>query len=375
MKTNEYKKLNWATQILDRYVAGEFLFGYLVALGVVLGLRVMVDLFVQFDEFVEAKDNIRPGLIQVVGYIAGYYGPKIFEYFRDFSGMIIMLAASFSLARMTRQNELTAILASGISLKRIVAPIVLMGFVLNLLMVADQELILPGLADKLTRSHDEVAERNVIKDIFVRDGRDNLLFAGRFDPDRLALRNVLIVLRRQGNMIGRITADEATWNAANKSWQLSAGLFYNDDFQQGGTGLAAPIESYPSELTPDYIWLQRHSNFKSLMSSHDLKQLVRKRQLKQIEQLEAIGETHFRLADPIINMVMLLLSLPMLVSRERRSTPTALGLAIAGAGGCFVVTFICKLLAGMAIPPFLAAMIPIVVFTPLAILTLDSIKT
>ena len=41
----------------------------------------------------------------------------------------------------------------------------------------------------------------------------------------------------------------------------------------------------------------------------------------------------------------------------------------------FLMTFACKLLAGAAIPPFMAAMIPIVVFTPLAILTLDSIKT
>jgi lipopolysaccharide export LptBFGC system permease protein LptF len=36
--------------------------------------------------------------------------------------MVIVIAAVFSLARLTRNNELIAIMASGVSLKRILAP-------------------------------------------------------------------------------------------------------------------------------------------------------------------------------------------------------------------------------------------------------------
>ena len=74
-------------------------------------------------------------------------------------------------------------------------------------------------------------------------------------------------------------------------------------------------------------------------------------------------------------MVMLLLGLPMLVSRERRNTKTAMFLAFAGAGGCFVATFACKLLGGAVLDPLLSASLPIIVFLPLSVLALDGLKT
>ena len=100
---------------------------------------------------------------------------------------------------------------------------------------------------------------------------------------------------------------------------------------------------------------------------------------------ETITEKHFRFTDPIINMVMLLLGLPLLVSREKRSTKTSIGLAMLGAGGCFIVTFACKLMVGEDIfgqffsnqdfTYALLAWMPIIIFLPLSVLALDSIKT
>jgi hypothetical protein len=84
-------------------------------------------------------------------------------------------------------------------------------------------------------------------------------------------------------------------------------------------------------------------------------------------------------------MVMLLLGLPLLVSREKRSTKTSILLTMLGAGGCFVATFACKLMIGEDIfgrfisnqyfEYALLAWLPIIVFMPLSVLALDSIKT
>ena len=110
------------------------------------------------------------------------------------------------------------------------------------------------------------------------------------------------------------------------------------------------------------------------MSSSDLKRLLQRAQ-RPGELAETLSEKHFRFTDPIINMIMLLLGLPLFASREPKSSTAAFLLACLGAGGCFVATFACKLLAGGLLAPLLAAFIPIIIFAPLSVLALDGLKT
>jgi len=376
---NKKQASNWSLSfsLIDRYVSKEFLVSYLIALSVLLSLVILIDLFVMFDEFVETESDAKsPGVFEVVAKIFDYYGPKVFQYFRDLSGMIVLLAAAFSLARMTRQNELTAVLASGISLKRVIAPIIFLGFLLNMLLVVDQEFILPRLADKLVRRHDESSARRTVR-VWNLPDREKALLSGRYDPEKKVLSKLYVILRKEGRLTGLITADRAErWNPKEKSWRLINGLCFRfGNAEEAGAGDSMdPCASYRSDLSPEYLWLQRNSSYKSLMSSKELSRLL-DRDLKRGEYAEIISEKHFRFADPIINMVMLLLGLPMLVSREKRSTKTSIFLAIMGSGGCFLATFACKLLAGGMMPPLLAAGLPIVIFLPLSVVILDGLKT
>ncbi len=92
MGQSQKLEISLSPSILDRYVAREFITGYLVSLGVVLGLRVVLDLFIEFDELIEPRGDQRsPGAIDVIMNIVGYYGPKLLEYFRDFSGTLRVL--------------------------------------------------------------------------------------------------------------------------------------------------------------------------------------------------------------------------------------------------------------------------------------------
>jgi lipopolysaccharide export system permease protein len=363
-------------RILDRYVAREFLISYLIAIAVVLSLRIIMDCFLELDEFLEATSTGESvSILTVLWRILDYYGPKTFEYFRDFSGTIIVMAAAFSLTRLTRQNELTAVLASGVSLKRIIAPIVLLSVLMNMLMVFDQEFILPHFADKLIRRHDETEQLRTVRIWLLPDKDGALVNAPLYDPQTKTMENLLVIFRRDGLPAGRLTAKHATWDPQQKNWILTDGLYYTDN-NSSETQYQEPqkVLRYDSSLTADYLWLQRHTASKSLMSSSDLSDLL-KRGLRPTDRAEAISEKHFRVTDPIINMVMLLLGLPMLVSREQKNTKTAIALVLLGTGGCFLVTFACKILAGGSVNPLLLAWLPIIIFLPLSIFILDAIKT
>ena len=370
-------------RILDRYVAREYLVSYAIAIVVVLSLRLLLELFVEFDELVETRtDGIAPDMGEVLVNIFNYYGPKVFEYFRDFSGAIVLLAAAFSLARMTRNNELVAVLASGVSLKRIIAPIIVLGFILNMLMVVDQEIVLPKMADELARRPDEVTQLHTIQNMFLPDRDQALVRSREYDPGRKTMTDILVILREQGQLAGLISAQKGHWDG--RAWILTDGkkwtVRHGDERSAPTTEYVQSVQRYKSDLTPEYIWLQRNSAFKGLLSSRELSELLQQ-SLRPTDRAEAISEKHFRITDPVINMVMLLLGLPMLVSREKRSTKTAIFFAFMGAGGCFVVTFVCKLLAGGGVyvggdfKQLLLAWLPVIVFLPLSVLALEGIKT
>src|SRR5207237_7702334 len=113
-----------------------------------------------FDELAEVKTQAGSGLdsmLSVSSAIAKFYFHQSFLFFIQLAGVIPVVAASFTLLRMSRFNELTATLAAGVSLLRMAAPIIFCGIILNLVLLPiDQELLVPHMIPKLTRSHDEL---------------------------------------------------------------------------------------------------------------------------------------------------------------------------------------------------------------------------
>ncbi|MHC5157821.1 MAG: LptF/LptG family permease [Planctomycetota bacterium] len=116
-------------KILDRYIAKNFLYGYCIVLFVMIGMFLTIDLFMHLDEFAELlteHPELNLTVKDVVVDIIRFYSIRCILWYKDMAGMIIVIAAVFSLSRMTRNNELIAVMASGVSLKRILAPILLL---------------------------------------------------------------------------------------------------------------------------------------------------------------------------------------------------------------------------------------------------------
>ncbi len=89
--------------------------------------------------------------------------------------------------------------------------------------------------------------------------------------------------------------------------------------------------------------------------------------------LEKIMYTRF--TQPIMNVVMLLLGIPFLLTREPRRLIRNIMYCIAVAGVCFVGTFVMYQMAGRVVPSLLGAWLPVLIFGPLALAMLDAIKT
>jgi lipopolysaccharide export system permease protein len=364
-------------KLLDKYVAKNFLIGYVIAFCVLIGLRIIIDLFVNLDEFTEHADL---GAFAVIGNIFSFYALHSLLYFRDFAGMIIVVAAAFSLGKMIRSNELVAVMASGVSLKRVIVPIVILSVLLTGLLVIDQELLIPPLSDKLVRGQDALPGQEKYDVWFIDDENGSLICTEKFDVKTSTMYRPTIITRNKKAdsvvwaVTGRISAEKAVYNPKTGRWDLTNGML----IEKGSIAGPQPIASYTTNITPKDIPVRRRAQHITMLSSHQLSVLAaQKTKIKDLAQL--YSEKHFRITDPILSLVMLMVSLPILVCRDPKSMKLAIMISFAATTGCFITTFICKMFATEAvfdrIIPEFWAWLPIFIFAPIAFIELDSMKT
>ncbi len=372
-------------KILDRYILRAFFTNYLIALGVMIGLYIVLDLFVNLDEFTKIKSDTKA---QTFAKIIDYYGYNLFLYFSQLAGTILLVAACCTLARFHRTNELTAILASGTSLYRVATPVLIASLGMNAVWFFDQEVVIPRFADKLARKHGDIEGRRSFAVWFQPDRDNSLVSATQFHPRAREMRGVLIMKRdREGRMIEVIRADRARWDEERLVWHLEKGM------QTRFTGRAAPdtdvgrpvtsveelggvtVNEYASDLTPKELALQQASLWTSFLSLPEIEKLQQR--FAETGTTEFIKIKHRRLTVILINMIMLCLGMPFFLNRERVSVIVAGGQCLAVCGLCYVLTFICQSvdLGALGMSPALPAWLPVLIFGPIAVLFMDSIKT
>jgi lipopolysaccharide export system permease protein len=365
-------------KILDRYIAKSFLVGYAISFCVLIGLRIIIELFVNLDEFAELANR---GLPAVVFHILTFYAYRTTLYYRDIAGVITVVAAAFSLGKMVRSNELVAMIASGVSAKRIVGPILVLALLFTGLAVANQELLIPAISDKLTQNPDEMEGEETFSVWFVADSRGSLLCSDRYDASTATLYQPTIITRKPTDnaglweVTGRISADFAQFDSKTGRWNLTNGVFMGAE-----PGPLQPVVSYYApDLSPKEIPIHQEAGYKALLSFRELSALAAQK-TKIRDVVELLSQKHFRITDPLINLTMLMVSLPVLICRDPRAMKSAILVSFALTAACFVTTFVCRMLATEVVltdrvMPELWAWLPVFVFMPIAFIELDSMKT
>lgn len=377
-------------RLLDRYIVRSFLLNYLLAFAVMCGMYVLLDLIVNFDRFSKgaAMAGESTALMGSMGLdILEYYSYQLLVIFQQVAGAIPLMAAGFTMVRMTRHNELTAMLASGVSLYRVATPIVLVSIIFSGLVIVDQEVLMPACADKLIRKHEEVNRTASKTDpvFFIKDADNSLFMASAFDSTAQTLKDVRIIQRDEdGTPIGRIMADSAVWNPNLKNNPGSAGgwQFKNARHIDDRTGndptkkLAERVDAtydYFTNLSPQQLDLIATKKAVDYLASSQIQSLIEASLGPTRASLEKTMHTRF--TQPIMNVILLLVGIPFLLTREPRQLVFNMFYCTAATSIIFAATFVLYQAAGTVVPPVLGAWLPVLLFAPVAVAMLDTIKT
>jgi len=178
--------------------------------------------------------------------------------------------------------------------------------------------------------------------------------------------------------LGMIQADAAVYNKSGGGWTLKNG-WYKPVPQPGET---PPLENvsvgekrgfYVTDIDPTALERQKRSEFFNYLSFGETRRLLGSSQVNS-PVVEVAMHKHF--AKPILNLVLLLLGLPFIVGQEGKSYLLSVMYCI----GVFVlvlgVEYVAVEFGGRGdLPPALAAYMPVFIFTPVAILALDNVRT
>ena len=364
---------------LDRYVLRSLVINYVLGLGTMLSLYVALDMFVNMDEFTEHGYPFGT----VLRNIASYYWPNLFVYFKQLSGAITLFACAATLARMRKLNELTAVLASGVSLHRVAAPVLGFALATSVLLVVDTEVLIPAVAHRLARDHDDIDGRRAYEVPFLRDADGSLLSAAKFDPIEQDLQGLLVLYRdAQGDIAATLEADRAYWEPFDDPegggrWRLVRGqLITRTTGPRSGLGpssgqVVTERLYYESDLSPKIIELRQSEGWVRFLSLAQLRDL----QKTGAAGAAAIAQTrHGRQTAPMVSLVLVLLGVPFFLNRMPAQVLSDATRCVGLCGLCYVVTIMGQTLRTESVSP-LPAWIPIFVFGTWAVVLIDRIRT
>lgn len=314
---------------LDRFVLRGFAGAAAVALAFFTGLYLLLHFFNRMGSLDAASEAFTAhGDNAFVGFCR-YYAVNLPFVLCEMAPYAILLGAMWTVQQMGRRNELVMVATSGVSLRRMAVPLLLLGFVMAMGFSAVREEVLPRLAERRHQLERQVrgSEDDALTGLPMMRGGDGWVLAmASYHPRSESARGVAVV--REGHPeLAPAFVSELQWQGAG--WVSAPGARVEG-------AVRFPIGA---QLTPRDIEVRSKGLF--LLSASELKEELARH--PESSTLRLLLHGHY--AYPLRAMVLLLLGLPLVLSARRRSPWIAVGLALLLSIAFFALQSICFELA------------------------------
>ena len=362
-------------KLIDRQMIRGYFKAYAVCLLSLLSLYVVVDLFINLDDFTHHKS----GLLPVLKHIGTYYGYKIFQIFDRLCEALVLLAAMFTVAWMQRNNEQVPLLSAGVSTRRIVLPVLACAWLMLSLTVVNQEVVIPRIAERLMQDRDDPR------------GEKELLVHGAFEPNLIHIEGDKATRRGQtvrefrcmipenlaGNML-HLSAKEAHYLPGDGphqgKWELTDTTPRDADPIPGILDVCDNGRYCLHTRDVDFEALTRNPNWYLMTSTTRLYQELQRPESLRLASMAVLF--HSRLTRPLLGMVLVLLGLSVILRDQNRNVLISSGMCLVLCGVFFAACYTCKMLGDNDyLSPALAAWLPVLLFGPHSLVLFDAVHT
>lgn len=310
-------------KILDTYLLRKFLGVLFFSLFAFICIFVIVDGVEKLDVYISQKT---PKLIIAQLYL--YYMPYIITLTLPIA---LLLASLFSIGNMAKQNELIAMISSGRSLYRILAPVFMIAFLISLGALWFGETVVPRASAARAHLVDEYLEkqrqawRKRVNNVYARDDQDRRISMRWFDTVQNTGHRVNI--RKFKGL-----ETEIHIYAARMSWEDSTWVLYDGverSFMEGMeiVNTFSRLELLDENLKPDEF--AKVLKKPEEMSYGELKTFIAEVERNGGDPNHWLVDLYLKIAIPFANFIIVLFGAPLSSPKRRSGTATGFGISLA----------------------------------------------
>lgn len=342
--------------ILDKYFLKRFLKNFFSCLFAFIFLYVIIDVFSALKDILE---NHPP-----VNKIIEYYLYSIPLIFTQITPVAALLSTLFTLSSLNQSNEIIAMRASGLSVYRIIKPLLIFGFCLSLSIFIVNETLVPfsQKTSKFIKRYyidkaPETLYEQPVENIAVYGFNNRLYFINKLLPkSQIILGLTILEHDNQNNVLSKIYAEKAHWDG--RRWVLYQCFIYNMPNERGAAGepqyftqTTLKIDETPQDFLRQNIPIE-NMNVKELAGY--IEKLSESGVSRASTRLKV--DLYQKFSFPLTSFIIILLGIPSSIVIRRAMAFSSIGLCI-GISFIFYVCFAVSIALGKsgAIPPFVAA--------------------
>jgi LPS export ABC transporter permease LptG/LPS export ABC transporter permease LptF len=363
-------------QLIDSYVLNSYAF-YLILL--LASFVAMICIFTFFELLSDIVKNHIP-MSMVFEYLF-FLMPKLIY---DTTPMSVLVAVLFTFGVFTKNNEITAFKACGVSLYRLAIPVLLASGVVSGGLFAFDHYYIPDA----NRRQD--ALRNVIKgrppQTYLRPDRkwikgngDRIYYYKYFDTADSVMVGVSVFEfdAKTFRLTRHIHAERAHWERSLNKWVFENGSSHDIDGirEIGGRDFTGQTMTF-RELTERPSWFMKEVKQYFQMNTQDLAAYIKELHQSGFNTVPLEVQYHKKFSVPLFAVIMALLSIPFSFLTGNRGAMAGVGVSFAIAIAYFSIGMLFEQIGNLnQLPPDVAAWSPDAIFTLTGLYFLARLRT
>lgn len=316
----DYRKIG--LKRIDTYIIKKFLGTYFYSIVLILSIAVVFDLTEKLDNFF---DNNAP----LKAIIFDYYMGFIPFYMNMFSPLFTFIAVIFFTSKMATNTEIIAILASGVSFRRLMMPYFISAAVISGLAFVLGGYVIPPANEKLLDFEDEYVKKfksNNARNVQMEVEKGVILYIERYEISENRGYRFSLEKFDGKSLVSRLTAETITWDSAY-NWKVSN--YQQRDFNGMREKLTRGIDlDTVINVQPQEFFIS--SKESAQMNNTQLREYLKRQKNRGVGNIQAFEDEYYkRYSMPLAAFIMTLIGVSLSSRKVRGGMGLHLGIGLA----------------------------------------------